>query len=80
MHGLSSTTMKNGTIQVPLADFKPNLNVFFFFTHVSIQKGFSESFFGPTKGVPQNDFIFVSFPRFSPGPIFLQDFKDVNGP
>ena len=78
MHGLSSTTTKDGTIQVPLADFKPTRN--FFFSQVSIQKGSSESFFGQTKGVPQNDFIFVSFPRFSPGPIFLQDFKDVNGP
>ena len=57
-----------------------NKNIIFFFSQVSIQKGSSESFFGPTKGVPQNDFIFVPFPRFSPGPIFLQDFKDVNGP
>ena len=36
-----------------------------FFSQVSIQKGSSESFFGPTKGVPQNDFMFVPLPRFS---------------
>ena len=63
MHGLSSTTTKDGTIQVPLADFKPKCH--FFFSQVSIQKGSSESFFGPTKGVPQNDFMFVPLPRFS---------------
>ena len=55
-----------------------NQNVVFSF-HKSLQKGSSELFFGKTKGVPQNDFIFVFFPRFSPGPIFLQDFTDVKG-
>ena len=44
-----------------------NQNVIFFFSQVSIQKGSSESFFGPTQGVPQNNFIFVPpskvFPR-----------------
>jgi hypothetical protein len=50
MHGLSSTTTKGGTIHVPLADAKPKMT-FFFFSQVSIQKGSSESFFGPTMGV-----------------------------
>ena len=40
-------------------------NITFFFSQVSIQKGSSESFFGPTKGVPQNDFMFVPLPKFS---------------
>ena len=64
MLGLSSTTTKDGTIQVPLADFKPKCH--FFFSQVSIQKGSSESFFGPTKGVPQNDFIFVPLSKGFP--------------
>ena len=42
-----------------------NQNIMLFFSHVSIQKGSSESFFGPTKGVPQNDFMLVPLPRFS---------------
>ena len=42
-----------------------NQNIMLFFSQVSIQKGSSESFFGPTKGVPQNDFMFVPLPRFS---------------
>ena len=64
MHGLSSTTTKDGTIQVPLADFQQKYH--FFFSQVSIQKGSSESFFGPTKGVPQNDFIFVPLSKGFP--------------
>ena len=40
-------------------------NITFFFSQVSTQKGSSESSFGPTKGVPQNDFMFVPLPRFS---------------
>ena len=55
MHDLSSATTKDGTIQDPRADFKPKYHVFL--SEVSIQKGSSESFLGPTKGVPQNDFI-----------------------
>ena len=40
----------------------------FFFSQVSIQKGSSESFFGPTKGVPQDGFICVTPSKVFPRP------------
>ena len=38
-----------------------------------------ESFFGPTKGVPQDGFVFVTPSRVFQGPAFLENFQDFKG-
>ena len=64
---------------LPLPFLKKNSN--FFSSQVSIQKGSSESFFGPTKGVPQDGFIFVTLCKVFPRPrIFLETSKISKAP
>ena len=57
-----------------------NQNVIFSFHKSLFKKALLSHFLGQQRGYPRMISFLCPFPRFSPGPIFLQDFKDVNGP
>ena len=56
-------------------------NSIFFSSQVSIQKGSSESFIGPTKGVPQDGSILVNLSKVFPRPrMFWKTSKSSKAP
>ena len=65
-HNIYLNIIENGAIYVIWWIFF--FNIFFSFSYVSIQKGFSESASGPTKGVSQDGFGFATPSRLFPRP------------
>ena len=57
-----------------------NQNVIFSFHKSLFKKALLSHFFGPTKGVPQNDFISVPFPRFPQVQYSCKTFKMLTAP